>query len=203
IGSVAGDAGIDHSILWQRFLQKVAETFVRFGVIAIGERVAEKEESIWRDTAQLSLAQSKAVVPHRNRTIAARLLGGGVWHGDPAELRIKLESLAKFEAAWPADIDDAKQKFGSKKYRDNDRAQYKQSAQPQAAAAAPCRHISQRLLHGHRTLSLIRAQMGSASGNRRQSCWDIGGCAARISAPLNPARTRPDNCAARPDPARP
>jgi len=64
IGSVAGNAGIDHSILWQRFLQKIAEPFIRLGVIAIGERVAEKEESVWRDIAQLSLAQSKAVVPY-------------------------------------------------------------------------------------------------------------------------------------------
>src|SRR5262249_34981939 len=137
IGSVAGNAGIDDPIPRQRFLQKIAEPLIRLGVIAIGERVAQKEESIRRNITQLSLAQSKTVVPYRNRTIAARLLRGGVWYGDPAELRIELESLSEFEAAWPAEIDDAKQKFGGKKYRDNDRAQYKQPAQQQAAAAAP------------------------------------------------------------------
>src|SRR5215470_13157801 len=135
IGSVAGNAGIDHSILRQRFLQKIAEPFARLGVVAIGERVAEKEESIRRNVAQLSLAQSKTVVSHGNRTIAARLLRGGVWRADPTEFRIELESLPELRADRPADIDDAKQKFGGKKRRDDDQAHHEHAAQQQAAAA--------------------------------------------------------------------
>src|SRR5262245_56062454 len=184
----------------QRFLQKIAEPLIRFGVIAIGERVAQKEESIRRNITQLSLAQSKTVVPYRNRTIAARLLRGGVWYGDPAEFRIKLESLAEFEAAWPAEIDDAKQKFGGKEYRDNDRAQYEQTANQQAGAAALCRHISQRLLHGHAIFFLIRAQMGSVS--RSSPEITLGGRSAGFGT-VNPARTRPCSPASRPGPARP
>src|SRR5262249_35910798 len=105
IGSVAGNAGIAAPIPRQRFLQKIAEPLIRLGVVAVGERVAQKEESIRRNTAQLSLAQSKTVVSYGNRTITARLLRGGVWHGDPPELRIKLEILSNFEAAWPPRID--------------------------------------------------------------------------------------------------
>src|SRR5262249_50236076 len=49
----AENAGIDNSILRQRFLQKIGDPFARLGVVAIGERVAEEEESVWRDIAQL------------------------------------------------------------------------------------------------------------------------------------------------------
>jgi len=68
-----------------------------------------------RNVAQLLLAQPKTAVSHRNRTIAARLLRGGVWRGDPAEFRIELEGLSELRVDWPADIDDAKQKFGGQK----------------------------------------------------------------------------------------
>src|SRR5262249_2039858 len=135
IGSVAGNAGIDHSMLRQRFLQKVAEPFARLGVVAIGERVAKKEESIRRNVAQLSLAQPETVVSHCNRAIAARLLRGGVWRGDPTEFRIELETLPELRADRSADIDASKQKFGAKKRRDDDQAHHEQAAQQQAAAA--------------------------------------------------------------------
>src|SRR5262245_19924974 len=184
----------------QRFLQKIAEPLIRLGVIAIGERVAQKEESIRRNITQLSLAQSKTVVPHRNRTIAARLLRGGVWHGDPAELRIKLKSLAEFEAAWPAEIDDAKQKFGGKKYRDNDRAQYEQTAQQRAAAAALCRHIGQRLLHGHPIFFLKSGLKWGRCAAAREKLRS--GHSAEFGT-VNPARTRPGSSASRRGPVRP